>query len=123
MVAPKVVAVRHDQDAPGSVDPPPCEREEVEGCGIGPLHVVEDGERRRTVLSTRSEELGEQVMAVVAVRELGEAATGRTGDVEHRPERPRCLQGVALAPELSRHRSPPSAELLHERCLADSGLA
>ena len=123
MVASDLVPVRHDQHATGEVETATHERDEVQRRRVSPLQVVDDRDHRRGGVGPRRNELGEQAMPVVGVSEVRKVSACSAGEVEHRAECPRRVQGVALRPQDLRGTSVTRAELAGQGGLAHARLA
>ena len=96
-----VAPVAHDEDDRQALDPTCEQTEDVQTRLVRPVHVVEDENRR---LGGRGRELahearGHVVRLRVALDGRQEVSADGFGDVEERPEWPRCEQRVAGTPQ------------------------
>ena len=93
MVPPQVVAVGDDDEGREAVEAPAEEADEIEGCVVGPLKILEHNHRARHLI----EQHIEQRSTVAAVEGGAEPAVAHVGDVEERCQRSRRGQVVAPA--------------------------
>jgi hypothetical protein len=116
-----VVAVGGDQEQRRLSELAPEQANHVEGGLVGPVDVLDDRDRRRT-LPCHPEQRGRNLGRPLLDRGL-QVAAARLGDVEERPQRPGREQRVAAAPEHRRRCSGLVAERADCGRLADAGLA
>jgi hypothetical protein len=95
-------APRHDDQGGNPVDAPAEVSQKVEGGLVGPVDVLEDDRVERASASDRGGKRGEHPMAGRGRREQRLEVLFQIGrHVEQRPERSRCPQRFAGAPEES----------------------
>ena len=118
-----IVPVRHDDQRSRRLCPAAEKTQDIERRLIGPMEVLEDGDRRpprRELLHERREH---RVGLVAGFDDILESAARRRRDVEQRTEGSRRVEGIARAPENPRLVTALIAEMADERGLADAGLA
>jgi hypothetical protein len=118
-----VVAVAEDEQCAGVADATAEVLDKVERRVVGPVHVLEDDDRRCRRPRQLVEHGGEERGAIARPRQrAAQRGAGRAGDVVERPERPRRRQRFARAPEHAAA-AEPGGEALEQRRLADPRLA
>ena len=118
-----VVAVARDDEGGHGRDAAAEQAKDVERRVVGPVHVLEDHDRRQLPGEVTQDGGGHRVRRGAVGHQVGELAAGDRGDVHQRAERGEREEPVALAPQDPSQAGVARAEAAQEHGLADPGLA
>src|SRR5438270_3592095 len=118
-----VVPIARNHECRRRPDAPPEQAKHVECPLVGPVHILDDHDRRdpgRELAKERSRHL---VRSRLTLHELAELAACQLCNVEERTEWPRCEQRVARAPQEACRTCLLFAEMPQKKRLTDSCLS
>ena len=118
-----VVSMRHENQNGHVVDLANHEPEHVERRLIRPVEILDDEDGRSTLPHLVQKRRTDVVELRASVERVPQVAADGIGDVEHRPQRPRREQRLAVPGKDRDTRIVICTEAAHERRLADAGLS
>lgn len=119
-----IVSVRHHEHRAHALQPPPEETQQVEGGLVGPVRVLDHGERRcQSAVQLRKGGAEHPVTRRVATEQPVELATSGRGKIQERPERSRRGENVAGAPQHTCSAVRAAAEPIDEGSFPDARLS